>query len=275
MSSAWRPTTITVGDRSFSTTLEALTQFPGSQLARLFSQPFPIFDPVCDVHRMPPSLVDRPEVFSRILDFLRLGVTMRQPQQLPWPPMPQSDWLATSRACAVLGVPGPCLASLRAAASNSSSHESSRDSVNYDVVIVKTEARCDAVSPPRSLMPMIGGARPTTSPTARTSRRPLGTSQPPLRVDYSCDTEEQCRTLVNDLGRRGYAIINEAFDVATADDLGHDIAAQRGARLLWLQRMRPLTPLSRLVLSCAPMSVAAPPPLLPSSSWLECLLSSA
>ena len=98
----WKATIVRVGERLFFTSVETLTQYPGSMLAVLFSPPYPLLqedDPVSrkeSVHVLPQTLA-QPDTFGIVMDFLRCG---------EWMPMrSESQYDSVCATCKVLGIP--------------------------------------------------------------------------------------------------------------------------------------------------------------------------
>lgn len=78
-SAQWTPVTIYCAAVRYQTTLATLQQFPHTQLCRLFSPPFPLYDAANDAHMLPLGLCPDPAIFSCILEFLRTRQWMMPP----------------------------------------------------------------------------------------------------------------------------------------------------------------------------------------------------
>lgn len=67
----WTPVTIFNTGQRFQTTYETLQKYPGTQLAKMFSPPYPLFDEYNQAHIIPATLCPDARIFSYILEFLR------------------------------------------------------------------------------------------------------------------------------------------------------------------------------------------------------------
>jgi hypothetical protein len=260
----WRPTVVRVATVSFTTTLETLCQFPTSQLTLLFSPPFPLYDPLTDVHNMPPGLIPDPKTFEFILDFLRT---------LTWLPMTAAEGNAVTRCCDLLQLPAPGPLSFLKGRRREVAvkHDKTLTRIldcDSDVVRLTTTGVRLPVAAPRALMPSMGGSSATgTGVTSSVSHSPaLAALLSPNAASISINRKsDDLRRAAADLGRRGYRVVKETEQPAGTARTGSEI-------VIWFERSRPPMPLARLVVDCAPPSRMPVQPLVETASWFGCLI---